>query len=230
MSIRRPACACSPVTRPRCALPGLLRRRPVPGLRRRRPDRVPVDDDQPRSGAGQGRHAARRRRHRRTPRTKKCRSPGAPRGPLKEGRRGRRAGGGEQGPRAGRPAREFYTAFYDLSRTARRSCASARRERGRRWTCRSTVGQGTDERKPLMSLFVFARGRSRPRRHWIAWTMLGPYDASSRAAEDYLGWHFNPERSWTSRSISPAPTNTATTTRARHPQVPDPGRRTPPRR
>jgi WD40 repeat protein len=53
-----------------------------------------------------------------------------------------------------------------------------------------TVDQGTDERKPLLSLFV-TRG---PDREWIAWTSMGPYDASSRGAEDYLGWHFNPDK------------------------------------
>src|SRR5438477_2394974 len=50
--------------------------------------------------------------------------------------------------------------------------------------------QGVDERKPLVSLFV-TRDRTP---EWIAWTPLGPYDASGRDAERYLGWHFNPAR------------------------------------
>ena len=50
--------------------------------------------------------------------------------------------------------------------------------------------QGADERKPLASLLVT---RDEPP-GWIAWTPLGPYDASGRAAERFLGWHFNPAR------------------------------------
>jgi hypothetical protein len=52
------------------------------------------------------------------------------------------------------------------------------------------LGQGVDERKPLLSLFVT---RDAPP-EWVAWTPLGPYDASGREAERYVGWHFNPPR------------------------------------
>jgi WD40 repeat protein len=50
------------------------------------------------------------------------------------------------------------------------------------------VEQGADERKPLFSLLV-TRDQAPA---WIAWTPLGPYDASGRDVERYLGWHFNP--------------------------------------
>jgi WD40 repeat protein len=52
-----------------------------------------------------------------------------------------------------------------------------------------TVGQGTDEHKPLFSLFV-TRSQAGQRR-WIGWNPVGPYDASDREAERLLGWHKN---------------------------------------
>ena len=55
------------------------------------------------------------------------------------------------------------------------------------------VGQGTDQRNPLLSLFVTRAGEL-AKRDWIAWTSMGPYDASGLNAEKYLGWHFNPEK------------------------------------
>lgn len=58
---------------------------------------------------------------------------------------------------------------------------------------RLTVGQGADERKPLLSLFVTRDGPIN-RRDWIAWTSIGPYDSSSPRAEEHLGWHFNPDQ------------------------------------
>ena len=55
------------------------------------------------------------------------------------------------------------------------------------------VGQGIDERKPLLSLFV-ARGDAPERRAWIGWSPLGPYESSGPDAERLLGWHFNTGR------------------------------------
>ena len=88
--------------------------------------------------------------------------------------------------------REFYTAFFNAKpgstlvlRVARAGAAPA--------DVRVEVGQGADEHKPLLSLFVTREGDP-ARRRWIAWTSMGPYDASSPQAEDYLGWHFNPEK------------------------------------
>jgi WD40 repeat protein len=52
---------------------------------------------------------------------------------------------------------------------------------------RLRVGQGVDVRNPLFSLFI-TRTRAGD---WIGWSPMGPYDASGRAAENYLGWHFN---------------------------------------
>src|SRR5690606_24126173 len=59
------------------------------------------------------------------------------------------------------------------------------------------IGQGTDERKPLFSLFV-ARNPLEGERlgdagrwGWIAFTPLGPFDSSNIDFERYLGWHIN---------------------------------------
>jgi WD40 repeat protein len=52
------------------------------------------------------------------------------------------------------------------------------------------VGQGVDERKPLLSLFV-TRGGKAAEREWVGWSPYGPYEASGRKAERHIGWHFN---------------------------------------
>src|SRR5205823_4762621 len=51
-----------------------------------------------------------------------------------------------------------------------------------------TVDQGTDERRPLLSLFV-TRGRE-----WVGWAPQGDYDISARAVEARIGWHKNTGR------------------------------------
>jgi hypothetical protein len=55
------------------------------------------------------------------------------------------------------------------------------------------VGQGADERKPLLSLFVIRAEPGKPveEGEWIGWNPVGPYECSSPRAERYLGWHFN---------------------------------------
>ena len=55
------------------------------------------------------------------------------------------------------------------------------------------VGQGEDERKPLLSLFVIRDDNSNKVEdgEWIGWNPIGPYEASSLKAERFLGWHFN---------------------------------------
>ncbi len=55
------------------------------------------------------------------------------------------------------------------------------------------VGRHTDEQKPLLSLFVTRGGRPEGR-HWLGWSPHGPYDASDRKAEGYVGWHTNTGR------------------------------------
>src|SRR5262249_11035915 len=40
-----------------------------------------------------------------------------------------------------------------------------------------TLGQATDERKPLLTLFLERDGPGRPL-EWLAWNPLGPYDSS----------------------------------------------------
>ena len=51
------------------------------------------------------------------------------------------------------------------------------------------VGQGTDERKPLLTLFVTRDAGGG--REWVGWNPYGPYEASARKAERHIGWHFN---------------------------------------
>ncbi len=55
------------------------------------------------------------------------------------------------------------------------------------------VVQGTDERKPLLSLFITRANGDQPR-GWIAWNPMGPYQSSAQDVEQYLGWHFNTGR------------------------------------
>ncbi|MGE3804383.1 MAG: hypothetical protein AB7K24_06900, partial [Gemmataceae bacterium] len=52
------------------------------------------------------------------------------------------------------------------------------------------VGQGSDERKPLFSLFV-NRAEKIADWEWVGWSPFGPYEASDRQAERHIGWHFN---------------------------------------
>jgi WD40 repeat protein len=53
--------------------------------------------------------------------------------------------------------------------------------------------QGTDERKPLLSLFIVSDS-AKPASQWIAWTPVGPYDSSDSDVERYIGWQFNAPR------------------------------------
>jgi WD40 repeat protein len=57
------------------------------------------------------------------------------------------------------------------------------------------IVQGTDERKPLFSIFV-ARDLQQDVAgmaawSWIAFSPLGPFDSSNSDAEQFLGWHIN---------------------------------------
>jgi WD40 repeat protein len=53
------------------------------------------------------------------------------------------------------------------------------------------VGQGIDEQKPLLTLFVTRKRQDAEPRRWIGWSPVGPYDCSDREAERLLGWHKN---------------------------------------
>src|SRR5439155_26496540 len=53
----------------------------------------------------------------------------------------------------------------------------------------AVVGQGSDERKPLFSLFLAAGNAAQV--DWVGWSPIGPYEASSRQAERHVSWHFN---------------------------------------
>ncbi|MCI0639290.1 MAG: hypothetical protein L0Y72_30065 [Gemmataceae bacterium] len=50
--------------------------------------------------------------------------------------------------------------------------------------------QGVDDRKPLFSLFI-TRPSADGKREWLGWNFVGPFDSSSTAAENFVGWHFN---------------------------------------
>src|SRR5262249_33578695 len=51
------------------------------------------------------------------------------------------------------------------------------------------VGQGTDDSKPLFSMF-FVPGEKK-QLDWIGWSPIGPYETSHPRIERYIGWHFN---------------------------------------
>ncbi len=52
------------------------------------------------------------------------------------------------------------------------------------------VGQATDERKPLLSLFLAERDPAGDPA-WIGWSPLGDFESSGLDVERLLGWHFN---------------------------------------
>jgi WD40 repeat protein len=84
-------------------------------------------------------------------------------------------------------ARDFYRAVWEIA-PARQKTMTVR-VAGR--DVETAVGQGVDERKPLLSLFVTAEDRKTRRREWIGWSPVGPYDSSGREAERLVGWHVN---------------------------------------
>ncbi len=65
------------------------------------------------------------------------------------------------------------------------------------------VGQGIDERKPLLSLFV-TRGDKAEDRDWVGWNPSGPYDSKNRASERLIGWHANTGKPEAPVSFRPA--------------------------
>jgi len=97
-------------------------------------------------------------------------------------------GGPDARPRRVRTPFEFYDALWGGKPGGTVSLQVRRGAEGR--VARVVLEQGVDDSKPLFSLFVTADRAP----EWIAWTPLGPYDASSREAERYLGWHFNPKQ------------------------------------
>lgn len=80
---------------------------------------------------------------------------------------------------------EFY---LGISRVKPGQSVEVTRERGgQRASVQLVVAQGTDERKPLVALFIAGDAAQ----DWIGWSPLGPYESSGDAAEQLLGWHFN---------------------------------------
>jgi WD40 repeat protein len=87
-------------------------------------------------------------------------------------------------------ALDYYNALWDL-RPGNKVKLRVLRD-GNPQDVELDVGQGVDDRRPLLSLFVTPGPNDTWQ--WIAWTPIGPYDSSGRAVERYLGWHFNPRR------------------------------------
>ena len=81
--------------------------------------------------------------------------------------------------------------FYEHWRTLKPgSQLTVRRTRGNATEpVNLPVGQAVDERKPLFSLLL--TGGQLADRQWVGWNPLGPFEASDRRIERYLGWHFN---------------------------------------
>jgi WD40 repeat protein len=93
--------------------------------------------------------------------------------------------------------------YLQVSRTKPGETLALRRQREQNQpeTIQVSVGQGTDERKPLFTLFVAEAGQG-DRWNWIGWSPLGPYESSGDEVERLLGWHFNTD-------VSSAPTRFA---------------------
>jgi WD40 repeat protein len=90
------------------------------------------------------------------------------------------------------PVGSIIDFYLQVSRAKPGETISLARQRGgqRPDTVQLVVVQGTDERKPLFTLFV-AQGDPWS---WIGWSPLGPYESSGQAIEQWLGWHFNTSR------------------------------------
>jgi WD40 repeat protein len=82
-----------------------------------------------------------------------------------------------------------YTEAVVLTKPGQTVLFDVRGRRGPR-RVKLEVGQGIDERKPLLSLFIAREGKPEER-EWVGWNPIGPYEASNRKAERRLGWHFN---------------------------------------
>jgi WD40 repeat protein len=52
------------------------------------------------------------------------------------------------------------------------------------------LGQGADERQPLLTLFTTRDGKIEERK-WVGWTPAGLYESSDPAVEKFVGWHQN---------------------------------------
>jgi WD40 repeat protein len=79
--------------------------------------------------------------------------------------------------------------FYDAVNQLRPGTTVALQVRGR-GAVQLPVGQGVDQRAPLLSLLL-TRPESGKDWGWVEWNPLGPYEASDAQAERRLGWHFN---------------------------------------
>jgi len=96
---------------------------------------------------------------------------------------------------------DYYNALWEIKPGTKVTLQIERQ--GAKKTVEVTIGQGVDDHRPLLSLFVpVLSGGLRPplaaqagkAREWIAWNPIGPYDASSKDVERFLGWHFNPSK------------------------------------
>jgi WD40 repeat protein len=86
-------------------------------------------------------------------------------------------------------ARGFYDAVWDLT-PGKNTVRLRVKGKG---DVQLRVGQGIDERKPLLTLFVTRRFKGQDR-DWAGWNPFGPYEVSTPDAERHLGWHINTGR------------------------------------
>jgi WD40 repeat protein len=85
---------------------------------------------------------------------------------------------------------DYYNALWDVKPKTEVQLQIERQ--GKEETVTVTVGQGVDDQRPLLSLFITGDDPQAP--EWLAWTPIGPYDASGKEVERHLGWHFNPSK------------------------------------
>ena len=90
------------------------------------------------------------------------------------------------------PIESLATFYLELSRLQPGSKITLQRQSSQRPAApvEVTLGQGTDERKPLLTMFLNP-GQQEGDWEWIGWSPLGPYESSGDEVEQLLGWHFN---------------------------------------
>ena len=91
-----------------------------------------------------------------------------------------------------RPLRTVVDFYNAVSTLRPGQIATVRRSRGQTGPVDVSIPivQGTDERKPLLSLF-FMPGEAPGSWKWISWNPQGPYETSDLEVESHIGWHFN---------------------------------------
>src|SRR5262249_3576098 len=80
--------------------------------------------------------------------------------------------------------------FYDALFLAKPGDTVTLQIKGKAGAVTLPVGQGIDERKPLVTLFV-TPGAKPEDGDWVGWNPQGFYESSGAKAETYIGWHTN---------------------------------------